>query len=134
MIQNVVENRVLQTRIFSVLPFPSHFYSDAVWLCHRHLLLRYLYLTPSPLAAILAIHPYLHPLLNSPHCHLPPCHVNEPHVFIMLRIYRVYDSFKIVQCITILMICFLKYRCWYRTSTIKYILFTPDFTISGGSE
>jgi hypothetical protein len=59
-----VENRMLRTRIFSVLSIPSHSFSDAVWLCHRHLFLRSLYLTPSPSAAILAIHPILHPLLN----------------------------------------------------------------------
>jgi len=72
MIQNVAENRVLQTYIFSALSVPSHWFSDALWLCHRHPLLRHLYLTPSPLAAILAIHPFLPVLLNSPHCHLPP--------------------------------------------------------------
>jgi hypothetical protein len=69
MIQNVVENRVLQIRIFSILSIPSHWFSAAVWLCHRHHLLRYLYLTPS-FATILAIHPFLHPLPNSLHCHL----------------------------------------------------------------
>ena len=63
MIQNVVENRVLRTRIFYVLSIPSRWFSDAVWLCHRHILLRHLYFTSSPLAAILAIHPFLRSLL-----------------------------------------------------------------------
>jgi hypothetical protein len=38
-----------------------------------------------------------------------PLSCERAHV-LLLRIYRVYDSFKIVQCNTILMMCFLKYH------------------------